>query len=89
MDSRSYNSGTATKRSTGGASKTIPFPREEDGSPRIRIIMKECPDEYSTFKQCVKENDGKEAPCIDLKEKMNECGVEGFRKANKDPDYEY
>mmetsp|Transcript_11845 Transcript_11845/g.13641 ORF Transcript_11845/g.13641 Transcript_11845/m.13641 type:complete len:90 (+) Transcript_11845:43-312(+) len=89
MESRSYNFSTARKRSTQLAASVIKFPREDDNAPRTKILRKECPSEYDAFKICMKANGNDENKCWDLKQALEHCSVEAFKKVNSDPSYEY
>ncbi|EGR30838.1 hypothetical protein IMG5_122710 [Ichthyophthirius multifiliis] len=86
MESRSYMFSLAKKRSTLLENKIIVFQREDDNAPRMKILRKECPDDYQTYKECmVKFNS--EAKCVTFKDKMIECGVVAFKKANSEAGY--
>jgi len=67
MESRATAFGTSKKRSTLMETKTIPYPREEDTAPRMLILAQECPDQLSTWKQCLTDNKGSESVCEPLK----------------------
>lgn len=49
MEGRAYMFSTANKRSTLLDNKFIYFPREEEGTPRFRILKKECPVQFNKF----------------------------------------
>ena len=53
------------------------------------IVKKECPAEFDTFMDCLDKNPGKPENCVQLREKMFDCGKSGFKKANSDPEYIY
>ena len=53
MENRAYMFSTANKRSTLLDTKFIYFPKEEDGSPRFRILKKECPEKFTAFIECM------------------------------------
>lgn len=55
----------------------------------MRIVQKECPDEFGSFKDCLVKNASKPEACISLKQAMFECGKTGFKKANTDANYIY
>ena len=55
----------------------------------MRIIKRECPDEYDSFMSCLDANPGKPENCLTLKQEMFDCGKAGFKKANSDPNYIY
>ena len=55
METRAYAFGTANKRSTMLDNKTIEFPKEEDHSPRVLILKKECRPDYDNFHHCLSE----------------------------------
>mmetsp|Transcript_18881 Transcript_18881/g.26529 ORF Transcript_18881/g.26529 Transcript_18881/m.26529 type:complete len:90 (+) Transcript_18881:95-364(+) len=89
MESRSYNFSVGKKRSTQLSSKIIFFPKWDDNAPRVLILKKECPDQYSTFSSCMKANDNDENICYEKKQALLECGGPAFRKANSDETYTY
>ena len=96
MESRSYMFSTARKRSTLLENKGIEyllvwcrFPRDDKNAPRMRIVRKECPDDYEKFMSCLENNPGKPENCLSLRDAMFECGKSGFKKANTDMDYTY
>merc|ERR1712151_588338 len=84
MEGRSYNFSTAKVRSTLMDTKTIPFAREDENSPRMKILAKECDTEHSIFMKCLADNAGAESKCADLKDALYKCGQPVFRKVNND-----
>ncbi len=67
----------------------IRFPKESESSPRMKIAHKECPDEYDSFTNCLKENAQTPAVCAPNKDTLFECAKPAYRKANTDPEYRY
>jgi len=55
----------------------------------MKIIKKECPDEFHAFQDCVVNNSSAPEKCLTLRFEMFECGKAGFKKANSDANYVY
>ena len=61
------------------------FPREDDGSPRQKILEDFCNTELVTFRKCMAENDFNENNCLETKGIMDKCAAAAFKKVNSDP----
>jgi len=55
----------------------------------MQIMKKECPPEYEQFIECLNKNPDNTDKCLDLRQKLFDCGKPGIRKANADPNYTY
>ena len=85
MEGRAYMFSTANKRSTLLDNKFIYFPREEEGTPRFKILKKECPEQFTKFQACLEKGED----CAQLKSELNECGTDAFKKANTTKGYQF
>jgi hypothetical protein len=65
------------------------FPREDEGSPRQKILEEFCPSEVKTFRACMAANNFDENRCLETKGIVDRCASAAFKKVNSSPDLIY
>ena len=58
------------------------FAREDDGSPRQDILLKQCPADLATFRECMAANGNDENKCMEPKTLLDKCAGAAFRTVN-------
>ena len=63
----------------------IYFPREDESSPRIKILQQFCEPQLNSFRECMTQHEFNENLCLTSKRIMDICASKAFQEVNKDP----
>ena len=63
------------------------FPREDDGSPRQKILEYFCNDQVKSFRTCMAANGFVEDKCLETKGILDKCASAAFKKVNSDKEF--
>jgi len=86
MENMVHMFGGTKRKSTLVSEEVIRFPREDEGSPRQKIVEQFCPLQYSAFRTCMAANGFDENKCLETKGHLDECSDKGFRAVNANPE---
>ena len=73
MENMVHMFGGTSKKSTLVDEKLIFFPREDEGSPRNKIIDTFCPVQMKEFRTCMSANNYNENLCLPTKKVLEKC----------------
>ena len=65
----------------------ISFPREDEGSPRQKILEQFCAGEVKSFRNCMNANNYDENKCLETKGILDKCAASAFKKTNSEPEW--
>ena len=85
MENMVHNFGGTKKKSTLVDERVIFFPREDEGSPRNKILDMFCKVDLTAFRKCMTENNFDENNCLETKGILDKCASKAFRQVNTDP----
>ena len=65
------------------------FPREDEGSPRQKILDMFCQAEVKLFRTCMTANNYDENRCLETKGILDKCSSKAFKKANSETEFTF
>ena len=87
MENMVHMFGGTKKKSTLVDESIIFFPREDEGSPRQKILENWCAPEVKTFRGCMTANNYDENRCLVPKGILDKCASKAFKKVNSEPEW--
>lgn len=63
------------------------FPREDEGSPRTKILDHFCNSDLKTFRNCMSANNYDENRCLETMRILDKCAAAAFKKVNSEPEW--
>ena len=63
------------------------FPREDEGSPRNKILDQFCQADVKSFRNCMNANNYDENKCLVTKGILDKCAALSFKKVNAEPEW--
>mmetsp|Transcript_16227 Transcript_16227/g.14162 ORF Transcript_16227/g.14162 Transcript_16227/m.14162 type:complete len:92 (+) Transcript_16227:40-315(+) len=86
MENMVHMFGGTKRKSTLVSEAIIRFPREDEGSPRQKIVEQFCPGENKDFRACMTANGFDENKCLGPKGILDSCADKAFREVNANPE---
>jgi len=89
MENMVHNFGGTKKKSTLVDERVIYFPREDEGSPRQKILDSFCKEDVHKFRTCMSANNFDENRCLETKKIVDICASAAFKKVNAEPEWKF
>ncbi len=87
MENMVHMFGGTKKKSTLVDERVIYFPREDEGSPRQKILDTFCQAEVKLFRTCMTANNYDENKCLETKGILDKCSSLAFKKSNAEAEW--